>query len=218
MATNHDIVGVALAGGQSARMGRDKTLFTWPPGAEHGKPLWQHAVDRLRDVTDEVVVADAGRCLAPPSTELQSVFDGVGKGPVAGVLGAAAARPGRRLLVLAADLPLVPTEWLRFLVQVSSEEDAADWVVPSRTRGLEPLCSVFGPRAVDELRRRADSGVFDLYGLAAVPGLRVRAVDAEGLGRFGKPEDVFLNVNRAEDWSRVEALQAARSGYCPPGR
>ena len=36
-------MGVALAGGQSKRMGRDKTLLTWPPGAEDGKPLWRHA-------------------------------------------------------------------------------------------------------------------------------------------------------------------------------
>ena len=132
-------MGAALAGGQSKRMGRDKTLLTWPPGADGGKPLWRHAVDRLREVTEDVVLADAGRCLAP-----ESVVDGAGKGPVAGILGAADARPGRPLLVLAADLPLVPVELLSFLVDVASEEDA-DWVVPSRERGLEPLCSVFGP-------------------------------------------------------------------------
>lgn len=206
MAPRDDIVGVALAGGQSKRMGRDKTLLTWPPGAppgaEDGKPLWRHAADRLREVTEDVVLADAGRCLAPPSSGIQSVPDGAGKGPVAGILGAADARPGRPLLVLAADLPLVPVELLRFLVDVASEEHA-DWVVPSRERGLEPLCSVLGAGAVDELRRRAESGAFELYSLAAVPGLRVRKVGSERLRRFGGPKDVFLNINRVEDWRRV---------------
>lgn len=197
MISKNDIVGVALAGGQSKRMGRDKTLLTWPPGAEEGKPLWRHAVDRLREVTEDIVLADAGRCLAP-----ESVPDGVGKGPVAGILGAADARPGRPLLVLAADLPLVPVELLRFLVDVALEGDA-DWVVPSRERGLEPLCSLLGPAAVEKLRCRAESGVFDLYGLAEESGVRVRRVGGGEIGRVGVSEEIFVNVNRVEDWRRI---------------
>src|SRR5262245_23173248 len=85
-------VGVILAGGASTRMGRDKALLEI-----EGETLLARAARRLGEVCEEVLVADAGRFGGIP--------DGPGRGPAAGLLGAARARPGRALLVLAVDLP-----------------------------------------------------------------------------------------------------------------
>lgn len=191
-------IGVVLAGGGSRRMGRDKTMLPWPPDAvTGGVPLWRHALDRLRRVCVDVVLADAGRSLCG-----ESVPDGPGRGPAAGILGAAAARPGRDLLVLAADLPLVPAGLLGRLLELADAEPQADWIVPRRARGYESLCAVYRVAALDALRGRVDAGTFDLYGLAESK-LRIRTVGDEELRRFGDPARLFLNVNRPVDWRRA---------------
>jgi molybdopterin-guanine dinucleotide biosynthesis protein A len=173
-------VGVVLAGGASSRMGRDKALLELD-----GETLIASAARRLGDVCEEVLIADAGRGLLPGS-----VPDGPGKGPAAGILGAARARPGDRLLVLAVDLPKVPVS---LLAELAGAE--ADLAVPRWEGGLEPLCALYGPAALAALEERVGQGRLDLRTLVESPGLRVVYLDGAG--------EVFLNLNRPEDLRRM---------------
>jgi molybdopterin-guanine dinucleotide biosynthesis protein A len=179
-------VGVVLAGGASRRMGRDKALLVIG-----GESLAQSAARRLAAVCPEVVLADAGRALLPG---FRSVPDGPGRGPAGGILGAAVACPGRPLLVLACDLPHVPVPLLAEIARGTR----ADWVVPRRESGLEPLCAFYGPRALAVLAARVERGLFALHELAA-ENLAIRWLDEAELAAFGQPEEIFLNVNRPED-------------------
>lgn len=185
-------VGVVLAGGSSRRMGRDKTLL-----AAGGESLPARAARRLAAVCAEVAVADRGRGLLPG---LPSLPDGPGRGPAAGILGAAEVYPGRRLLVLACDLPRVPEALLAALAQ--SQEP--DWVVPRWDEGVEPLCALYGPAALAALDRRVARGLFALHRLAE-EDLAVRILEGEDLARFGDPEEIFLNLNAPGDWERYVA-------------
>ena len=169
-------IGVVLAGGASSRMGRDKALIEL-----EGETLVAGAARRLREVCEEVVVADAGRGLLPGS-----VPDGPGQGPAAGILGAARARPGERLLVLAVDLPKVPVSLLERLAGTE-----ADLAIPRWEEGLEPLCALYGPAAIQALEERVGRGRLDLRTLPETPGLRVVYLE--------EPGEVFLNLNRPED-------------------
>ncbi len=169
-------VGVVLAGGASSRMGRDKALIELD-----GETLVAGAARRLGEICAEVLIADAGRGLLPGS-----VPDGPGQGPAAGILGAALARPGHPLLVLAVDLPRVPVSLLAELARAE-----ADLAIPRWEGGLEPLCALYGPAALAALEERVGRGRLDLRTLAETPGLRV--VYLEG------PGEVFLNLNRPED-------------------
>lgn len=169
-------VGVVLAGGASSRMGRDKALLEID-----GETLAARAVRLLGEVCEEVIVADAGRGLLPGS-----VPDGPGQGPAAGILGAARARPGERLLVLAVDLPRVTVALLRRLAGAD-----ADLVIPRWERGLEPLCALYAPAAVRALEERVGRGRLDPRSLAETPGLRVAYLE--------EPGELFLNWNRPED-------------------
>ena len=185
-------VGVVLAGGSSRRMGRDKTLL-----AAGGESLPAMAARRLAALCAEVAVADRGRGLLPG---LPSLPDGPGRGPAAGILGAAAAYPGRRLLVLACDLPRVPEGLLAALA--GSPEP--DWAVPRWREGVEPLCALYGPAALAALGRRIERGLFALHRLAE-EDLAVRVLEGEDLARFGDPREIFLNLNAPEDWERYVA-------------
>ena len=187
-------VGVVLAGGASRRMGLDKALLAL---SDAGQPasLPAGAAERLAAVCAEVAVADRGRGLLPG---LPSLPDGPGRGPAAGILGAAAAYPGRPLLVLACDLPRVPAALLAELCRL----EGYHWVVPRWSGGLEPLCAFYAPAALAVLAERAGRGLFAPHRLAEEAGLAVRYLEGEDLSRFGPPAEAFLNLNTPEDLER----------------
>jgi molybdopterin-guanine dinucleotide biosynthesis protein A len=199
-------VGIVLAGGASSRMGRDKARLTLP-GAPAGSTLPTLAARRLAEVCAEVAVADGGRGLLPG---LPALADGPGRGPAAGILGAAAAYPGRRLLVLACDLPQVPVPLLVELARPM----VADWSVPRWQGGVEPLCALYGPAALAALGRRVERGLLALHRLAE-EALAVRVLEGDELARFGAPAEMFLNLNSPQDWERYVAAVTAEA-EAPP--
>ena len=198
--------GVVLAGGASRRMGRDKALIRLPDG----RTLVEHAMDRLASMCDDVVVA------AGPSRGLTrfDVADGPGKGPVAGILGAAEVAAGEaEILVLACDLPAVPTELLRAL---TLDDSGADWVVPRWSRGIEPLCALYRPVSLMALRRRAEAGKFSLHDIQYE--LSTGYLEGSALHHIGRPEEMFLNVNSDRELARwrsspgEDSMKAGRRG------
>ncbi len=187
-------VGVVLAGGESRRMGRDKAALVVA-----GKTLAERAADLLDPVVSEVVIADRGRGLVAGR---RSVADGPGRGPAAGLLGAAAARPGRELVVLACDLPVVPEA----LVAALARGSRADCTVPRWRRGLEPLVGRYGPAALAALARQVAAGELSMRPLLARPDLVVEILEGAELERFGDPDEMFLNLNEPEDLDRLETV------------
>ncbi len=185
--------GVVLAGGESRRLGRDKAALSFA-----GEPLVARAAAKLAALVEPVVIADRGRRYLEG---FRSVTDGPGAGPLAGLLGAAATLPGRSLLALACDLPLLPAALLAAL----AEETAFDWVLARTGRGTEPLCALYSPAALTRLERRAAAGVYSLHDLDTERGLSVLWLGPDELARFGDPARMFLNINRRED---VAALAA----------
>ncbi len=174
-------------------MGRDKARLRFG-----GVSLLESAIRRLGGVTPEVLVADRGLGLAPG---YRSLPDAVGAGPVAGILGAAAERPGHDLLVLACDLPAVPEALLRHLAD-PIEEDAH---VPRWSRGLEPLCALYRPAALAVMASEAGAGRLALHALLGHECLAVRHLEGSGLEVFGNPEQLFFNLNTPGDLTRLAA-------------
>lgn len=187
-------------------MGRDKALLT-----VGGATLPALVAGRLAEVCGEVAVADRGRGFLPG---LPSLPDGPGRGPAAGILGAAIAYPGRPLLVLACDLPRVPAELLAELAR----SQGVDWAVPRWQDGLEPLCALYGPAALSALAGRAGRGLLGPHGLADEPGLAVRYLEGEDLTRFGDPGEIFLNLNTPGDLERYESRASGVSPQRPQGQ
>lgn len=205
------LVGVVLAGGESRRMGRDKALLCLPAGASSesvpGEPLAAAAARRLGDVVTSVVISDRGRALLPGFRSIEDAGSSAApvKGPAAGLLGAARQFPGHALLVLACDLPAVPTSLLAMIAAVAPE---ADLVVPRHGAGqLEPLCARWGPAALDRLAGRAREGRFALHPVASTGGLSTHFIDERALRTIGDPATMLRNVNSPED------LDALREPY-----
>lgn len=168
-------------------MGRDKAGIL-----VEGETLAGRAAARLAAVSPEVAVADAGRGSLPGHPSLP---DGPGRGPAAGLLGAARAFPGRPLLVLACDLPGVPVPLLAEL----AASDGFDWAVPRWNGGVEPLCALYSPAALEALADQVGRGLFGPHLLAERAGLAIRFLEGEALARFGRPEELFTNLNTPDD-------------------
>lgn len=189
------LLGIVLAGGASTRMGRDKAALELG-----GETLAASAARRLAAVCPEVALADRGRQLVPG---FPSLPDGPGQGPAAGLLGAARAFPGRPLLALACDLPHVPVP---LLAELARQAGLADWALPRGPGGAEPLCALWGPRALASLEARVARGVYALWSLAEEEDLTVHWLEGDRLARFGPPGELFLNVNTPEELDRARKL------------
>jgi molybdopterin-guanine dinucleotide biosynthesis protein A len=188
-----EAVGFVLAGGHSARMGRDKALLPWG-----NTTLLDHAVARLRAVTTEV------RLLPGPDPRylergLPLVTDGVrGAGPLAGVLAGLEASGGAAGLFLAVDLPFVPEALLARLVERLAGADA---VVPVTADGPHPLCAAYAAGCVPAMRLRLAAGQRKMT--AFWPDVRVHELREEELARFGEPASLLRNANTPEEYATL---------------
>ena len=96
------IGGYVLAGGHSSRMGRDKALLELG-----GKPLVQHAVLKLRRITEEVSILGARSELALIAPLVPDLREN--SGPLAGIEAALGHTRHDWILVLPVDMPFLPT-------------------------------------------------------------------------------------------------------------
>ena len=183
------VVGFAVAGGRSQRMGRDKALLPWGE-----TDLLGHALARLREVTHDV------RILCGPSPRYEGrgapvIVDRLADaGPIAGIAAGLEECGGRPGLFLAVDLPLVPIPLLAHLAERGGSWDA---VVPVSPRGPEPLCAVYAPSCLEPILRQVAAGEKRMTSFW--PDVRVLELGPLELQAFGDPEGYFRNLNTPAD-------------------
>jgi molybdopterin-guanine dinucleotide biosynthesis protein A len=98
----------------------------------------------------------------------------------------------------------VPVTILRHLASLV----AYDAAFPVGPDGPEPLCALWGPKALALLARQVAAGRFALHPVLAHPTLHAHVLEGEELEAFGDPGEIFRNLNRPED---------VPAGGSPPG-
>lgn len=185
------VAGFVVAGGRSARMGRDKALLPW-----RETTLLDHAIARLRALTEDV------RILCGPEPRyadrgLPIVVDAAGPASaLVALLSALDAAPSRTCLLLAVDLPNVTPALLQALAAAD-----ADAVVPVSASGPEPLCAVYHAACREPIRESIARGDLKMTGFWA--DVRVLRIEGEALARLGDPNALFVNVNSPQDYERA---------------
>jgi len=126
-------LGVILAGGGAARMGRDKALVEVA-----GRPMVEWVAEAVRSVTADLVVFGRSGTLAG----LECVPDDrpARRGPLAGLATALRLAEGRPVMLVAVDQPWVRTETLSALLEQAGPLHA---VVPIAGGARQVTCAVY---------------------------------------------------------------------------
>ena len=136
------LYGLVLAGGRSARMGRDKAALTYG-----GRSQLERAFELLRPHVQRAFVSvRADQVDDPVRARYERIVDGRSDlGPIAGILAAQAEHPEVAWLVLAVDLPLLDSATLEHLTWARRPERQATAYRSSHDGLPEPLCAIYEP-------------------------------------------------------------------------
>jgi molybdopterin-guanine dinucleotide biosynthesis protein A len=143
MQDNKPLYGLVLSGGQSSRMGQDKSLIAY-----HGQPQRTHLYTLLQGVCSEVFLSvRAGQAEEIPA-EYAVIADALPiRGPFNGILSAMQQHPHAGWLVIACDMPLVTAKTLQTLVVERDNGKTATAYALQGSDLPEPLLAIWEPEA-----------------------------------------------------------------------
>ena len=200
--------GVILAGGAASRYGGR------PKGLERvgGQRVIDRVAAALRDAADDLLLVandPASRAWlldVPVASDVRTNCGSLGG------IHAAIVRAEGPVLVVAWDMPFVPSALLRRLRDVGAHADAVLPESGSR-RGLEPLCAYYSPACVPAIERRLDAG--DMRVVSFFDDVHVERVPEQEVRMFGDPAVLFVNVNTPDDLALAERHAADGVGRRP---
>lgn len=150
--TKESLIGVVLAGGQSQRMGRDKSLIDY-----HGIPQRHYAFHLLSAFCDEVYLSCRNTKDVP--AELNPVEDQFSfRSPLNGILSVWAQKPQSALLTLPVDMPWVDQALISHLLAGRDPKGFATCFRDCDGQRPEPLLCLWEPKAFTPLKVFAEVG------------------------------------------------------------
>jgi len=194
---------VIVCGGQSKRMGRDKSQLLLGSCT-----LLQHTVDRIRNALPDaplIVAAAASQTIPPLQNNVTVVRDeSVGRGPLEGIRAAQnllGASP-RRVFLCGCDTPLLHPAIISLLIDACPPDSA---VLPVDENREYPLCSVVSTAVLQQASSLIENGCRRLRDLFTAPTVRRMAL-AE-LRVVDRSLHSLLNVNTPEDYRLLLRLR-----------
>ncbi len=200
-----NVTAFVLAGGQSSRMGFDKALLTF-----RHQTLLARALHVGAAVAGKVVIVGPRARYATYGEVVEDIY--LGCGPLGGIHAALLRSKTDLNLVLSVDMPLMTSEFLKWLLGQASKAGEMI-VIPDVLGGPQPLCAVYR-RSLQELAEQAlkngDYKVGHLFSRA--PTLYISQAK---IYEAGFAPAIFRNVNTAEEY---EALMRDEGEVLAEGR
>jgi len=193
------VTGVILAGGESRRMGSDKSLLPI-----RGARFIDHIYRCLSELFDEIIIV----------TNSPSLYDGIpcskvpdiyyAQGSLAGIHSGLCHARNERVFVVACDMPFVDSAVVRHICSRANEGDV---VIPVGEQGVEPLHALYGKDCLSAMEEVLDAGrkrIVDFFPHVKVVGIGARewaAIDPGGRS--------FCNINTPQEyfWLRDDGQQ-----------
>lgn len=204
------IMGAVLAGGLSRRMGTDKTTLELA-----GRPLVTWNLAKLVEVFESTVV------VAPLKPAFESLGVEVlpdrtpGCGPLGGIETALHRAAGRDVFIIACDMPFVPKEIIRYLVNLffdvrrARSKGSPTAVVPLSDDRFQPLCAAYSSECLPSVRQALWSRNWSVS--EWVDSIGAEKVEVQK-GLDSDVSRLFLNVNETSDWTMAQRFIAESKG------
>ena len=198
------VTSIVLAGGKNLRLGRYKALET-----VCGKTLIERVVERLRPLTDRILVVTSQE--QPPLTVtgvevLVDVYPG--RGPLGGIYTGLLASRSLYSVVAACDMPFLNTELLRYMIELSPDFDV---VIPRLGEEMvEPLHAIYSRNCLDNMKTQLERNQLRINSL--LNAVRVRYVERAECQRFDPQLLSFFNINYQSDLDRANMLATEGRG------
>ncbi len=194
------ITGFVLAGGKSARMGRDKAFLE-----ASGRSLLANALELARSVAPEVRIVGEAAKFSAFGVVVEDVYRD--RGPLGGIHAALENSQTELNLILGVDLPFVAVDFLQYVIAAANGSDSLVTVARMGTY-YEPLCAVYrrqfaslAAAALAANRNKVD---------ALFAGIPLRVISDEELARNGFPASMFRNMNTPAEWKQAQQELAGR--------
>jgi molybdopterin-guanine dinucleotide biosynthesis protein A len=192
------ISAVILAGGQSRRLGTDKSLLL-----VDGESLLSRTVHKVANLSDDLIVVtnNEGRYQSQELPVRLVHDERPGEGSLMGIYSGLKAACHSHALVVACDMPFLNLPLLHYICSLA---DNYDVVIPRLEGWLEPLHAVYSQACLPAMARLLDQGQRQI--IAFFSEVRVHYVEQPEIDRFDPDHLSFLNVNTPEDWQRAQEL------------
>ncbi|MEX0331837.1 MAG: molybdenum cofactor guanylyltransferase [Puniceicoccaceae bacterium] len=194
---------LVLAGGKSRRMGMDKANLCY---SDDGMPQWKRMTGILAPVCQRACVSIRREQELDQFEEgdAEQVVDGPeSKGPLSGILQAAALYPTSAWLVVACDLPLLEFPVIEHLLQHRGDAQAVAY--RSSHDGLpEPMCAIYETSFIPVLQAALDNDMRCPRKILINNPDRVRLLELPD-------EKALENANTPEEFRQLKDLALARN-------
>lgn len=189
---------IIMAGGDSIRMGRDKSILPIK-----GQPMIKRIYDQLRPHFNQILIS-SNDISKYSFLGVEVIPDKVtGRGPLGGIASALAASANELNFVMASDIPQVDITLMRMLLRESRDFDV---VVPRIGRSrYEPLFAVYKKTALTAIEDALLSGNYRI--IDALSSCRVKYIDlsktaAQQLSNLNTMND-YLEFVRSEKGAAI---------------
>jgi FdhD protein len=208
--TPYDLTAVVLAGGRSLRMGVDKTQMLLD-----GRSLLARAIEAVYPLAAQTILVtnrpdEVIREQLPDDVLI--VTDEVAyQGPLGGIVSACVHAKHPWLLTIAADMPWINSDVVRYLWD---KREGSDVVIPVGPRGPEPLLALYRKEVV-EPKGRAVLASGRRRIVAMFDELRVNEVARADLEKLDPSLASFFNINTRADFAKAQSETPLTSAIEP---
>lgn len=155
-----ELYGLVVCGGQSTRMGTDKSVIDY-----HGKPQRYYVYEMLEWICDKVFIScnsvQTNSIIAPYAT-LTDLPQYENIGPMAALLTAFNYFPGHDFLIVGCDYPYITTKDLKEFSRSVDQEKVASAFYNHESAMYEPLLGWYSQKSKNEIQRMYSDNEFSL--------------------------------------------------------
>jgi molybdopterin-guanine dinucleotide biosynthesis protein A len=193
-----DLTVAIMAGGQSSRMGQDKSFVLFQE-----RPLIEVVQERVTGLGAELILitnkpADYAHLGLPMYSDVYP-----GCGPLGGIYTAVYHAQHPHTLVVACDMPWLNRELLAHLISLRHQ---ADIIIPRWQKFPEPLHAIYSKTCLPPIEAQLQSGQLKItrfFGQVVV-----HFVDRPVIEQFDKDGRSFANLNTPEELARAKNRNA----------